>query len=102
MGRRVLLSLVLAFSWTPPPVLAAAVRSHEVSLGLGGATAFEKSLFDLPLDSGSRPEAAIDLAYRQNQTPRLAWGFHLYGTEETTATYAIGDTAGGVGPRDSI
>ena len=56
---------------------------HEVWLGLGGASSFEKHVFNVPDDLKSAPDLAITFGYMYNLDPRWAVGVHVYGTSET-------------------
>src|SRR5262245_25777659 len=94
-GRLVALWLLVVLSEATPCVShAEAARPHELSIGMGNATSWENSVFNLPFDHKSSPSAFYHLAYRFNVTPRLAWGLHVYGTEEVIGDYLIEDPAG--------
>ena len=68
----------------------------EITLGLGGAGAFESDIFNVAYDNRSTPDALLDLRVRQNLNPSLALGFHLYGTGERTPDYVRTDTNGNI------
>ena len=68
----------------------------EVSLGAGNVHAFEKSLFNLPDDAASTPDALMDFRLRENVTRHFAYGFHVYGTTERTPSFFTQDLSGGV------
>jgi hypothetical protein len=74
---------------------AGGARPHEITVGAGEATSWEKNVFNLPSDFASEPKAFYHLAYRHNVGPRLAWGLHVYGTEERVGDYVIEDPTTG-------
>ncbi len=92
------LAAALAIGGLLPAAAARAAEATplEVSLGLGGASASEASLFNLPQDSRSSPDALVDFRIRQNVTETLAFGFHLYGTIEETPSYIATDPNGNI------
>ncbi len=70
--------------------------AHEVWLGIGGAAAFEKDIFNVPSDIESSPDLAISLGYLHNLDERSAVGFHIYGTTEETPTVYVVDAFGNI------
>lgn len=66
----------------------------EVSLGAGGASAAEKSLFNLASDFPSKPDVLMDVRVRQNLDRHFAFGFHAYGTTERTPAFFTTDAIG--------
>ena len=69
---------------------------YEFSIGFGGASASEESIFNLAIDSPSEPELLMDFRFRQRLTPRLAIGLHGYATGETTPEYIVTDGLGNI------
>jgi hypothetical protein len=63
---------------------AADPPKYELWLGFGGAGSPEKSVFNVPNDIASVPEAAVSLGFLRNLNARSAIGLHLYGAAETT------------------
>lgn len=72
----------------------------EVSFGLGGAKASEPDIFNLPLDEKSKPGLLLDFRVRQNFSTAMAFGFHIYGTTETTPKYVLTDNLGNISTAD--
>ena len=77
------------------PVGAADYPAHEVWLGFGGAASFEKNIFNVPDDLESSPELAFSLGYIKNLDERRAFGFHVYGSYETTPSVLVQDPVSG-------
>lgn len=69
---------------------------YEISLGAGGASASESSIFNLPNDTASHPDLLLDFRVRRNVNENFAFGFHMYGTTETTPKFYVTDAFGGV------
>jgi hypothetical protein len=63
---------------------AADSPKYEVWFGFGGASSPEKSVFNVPNDIASVPEAAVSFGFLRNLNARSAIGLHLYGASETT------------------
>jgi hypothetical protein len=83
---------MLALSWGASE--AADHPKNEVWLGFGGASSLEKSVFNVPNDIASVPEAAVSLGFLRNLNARHAIGFHLYGAYETTPEIAFQGASG--------
>jgi hypothetical protein len=97
MRRSLVITLILLLV----PTLSLAQRSprrnfpkYEVTLGLGGAAGFEKSIFNLQADEKSAPEAAFSIEGRQNLDEHVAVGIHAFGVGEDTPEYALVDAQG--------
>ena len=89
MKNLYLLLLILFFTNIIFGQEALTYKRHEVSLGFGGATSFEKNVFNVPDDAKASPEIEGNMAYYYHLGEQYALGFHIYGFVQSKIHFMV-------------